>query len=143
MNHECECGETFESSFDLTQHIRQEHQTYEPVGCKIPYPAKESSKVTKQTILDTAQRVVDGDRNLDYGRPDQNHGCTADLFEQFRRRKIQSGHDPLEFDAYDVCAFNICQKLSRLAHTFDHRDSLVDIAGYARNWEMILDSPED
>jgi hypothetical protein len=45
-------------------------------------------------------------------------------------------------DAYDVCVFNMVQKLSRTAHQLrtegrPHRDSLVDIAGYAANMDMI------
>lgn len=42
------------------------------------------------------------------------------------------------FDALDVCMFNVLQKVSRLAHTKDHRDSLVDICGYVANYESIL-----
>lgn len=54
--------------------------------------------------------------------------------EAYLRKKYGAAR----FDALDVCAFNMLQKISRLAHTKDHRDSLVDICGYAANWESIL-----
>jgi hypothetical protein len=88
------------------------------------------------TILTRAQDVVDGDRQDDYGHPKDNHSCTAALMEAYMRRKWD---DAPGFDATDVCIFNILQKISRLAHTPGHRDSLVDIAGWARNIEMLYD----
>ena len=87
------------------------------------------------TILEEASRITQTERNTSYGNPEVNHGCTAEMMEAYLRRKYG---EAARFDALDVCAFNICQKLSRLANTPDHHDSLVDICGYARNWEQIL-----
>ena len=36
-------------------------------------------------------------------------------------------------------AYMLCVKLARLSQTPDHVDSLIDIAGYARTWAMILE----
>lgn len=94
-----------------------------------------------ETVLEEAARVVDGPRGKDYGRPTANHGCTGAMFEAWLTRFWTAGADELgdrERVAVMTCAFNLCQKLSRLAQTPDHRDSLVDIAGYARNWEMVV-----
>jgi hypothetical protein len=88
----------------------------------------------KRTILDEAARVTSTDRNDAYGAPDINHGCTAELISAYLSRKYGRR---VPFDADDVCVANLCQKISRLAHTPRHRDSLVDIAGYARNIEMM------
>jgi len=92
------------------------------------------------SILTDAQEAVDGARARDYGHPAANHGTTAEMFRQWRQRRYGAPFGETDFDAIDVCAFNIIQKLSRLANTPDHLDSLVDIAGYARNWEMILEA---
>jgi len=89
-----------------------------------------------ETILQEAQRVVDGARQQDYGHPKDNHGCTAAIWTAWLRRRTGL---PIELTAGDVCALNRLQKESRLANTPGHRDSLVDIAGYARNQEMIGD----
>ncbi len=94
------------------------------------------TKKMTTSILTEAQEAVDGPRASDYGHPSENHTTTAVMFSAFLYRRHGGAVD--EIDAIDVCAFNICQKLSRLANTPDHHDSLVDICGYARNWEMIL-----
>jgi hypothetical protein len=91
------------------------------------------------TILDEAARVTSTDRNDAYGHPRINHGCTAEMISAYLSRKYGTR---IPFDADDVCVANILQKVSRLAHTPRHRDSLVDIAGYARNVEMMGESPE-
>ena len=87
------------------------------------------------SVLDEAKAVTSDPRPSKYGPPHANHGCTAALMEAYLRKKYGAA----AFDALDVCAFNMLQKISRLAHTKDHRDSLVDICGYAANWEMILE----
>lgn len=94
-----------------------------------------------ETILETAQRIVDGDRGRDYGHPMDNHSCTGDLFHAFLERKY--GKKCLALLPEDVCIFNILQKIARLANTPDHLDSLVDICGYARNYQMILEKRKE
>ena len=76
---------------------------------------------------------MSGDRNRDYGHPDDNHGCTAELWNAWLLRRASP------FGAVDVCVFNILQKLSRLAETPDHLDSWRDIAGYAQNAAWCLE----
>lgn len=80
-----------------------------------------------ETILEEASRVVDGERNDSYGRPSQNHQRTADLWSAFLGRRITPDQ---------VCICNMLQKISRHANSWK-RDNLVDIAGYARNAEMV------
>ena len=88
------------------------------------------------SVLAEAAEVVDGPRQSDYGHPHENHGCTAALMAAYLCRKY--GRDQ-RFDALDVCVFNVLQKVSQLANTPDHHDSLVDICGYVRNYEMVLE----
>lgn len=85
-------------------------------------------------ILNEASDVVNGARNATYGSPEENHGCTALMMAAYlRRRYAAEGAIDIHIDAHDVCIFNILQKVSRLANTPAHHDSLVDIAGYAEN----------
>ena len=85
-----------------------------------------------KSILEEALEIIHGDRNRDYGHALDNHNCTADLWSSY----FCSGR----FTAEDVCFMNILQKISR-ARTSDviTRDTLVDIAGYAANIEMLID----
>tara|TARA_R110002020_G_scaffold121916_3_gene277015 strand:+ start:12768 stop:13103 length:336 start_codon:yes stop_codon:yes gene_type:complete len=79
------------------------------------------------TILDTAKRVTAHDRGLDYGHPSINHKRTANFWSTYLGRDITP---------QDVCMMNILQKVSRGMNTLTE-DTLVDIAGYARNIEML------
>lgn len=88
------------------------------------------------TVLDQAAQLVDGDRQDAYGHPSVNHACTAALWEAYLTRRGDSERPWQGIDAYDVCLLNILQKVSRLAHSRT-RDGLVDIAGFARNAEMV------
>lgn len=47
-----------------------------------------------------------------------------------------------EFTPEDVALAMLCVKLARLRATPDHRDSLVDVAGYARAYEKLGESAE-
>lgn len=91
-------------------------------------------------VLSEALEITSGDRNADYGEPGENHGCTAALWNAYLARRWSTGADGV--DATDVCVLNMLQKLSRFAWRRT-RDSMVDVAGYARNaavcegWERI------
>lgn len=80
-----------------------------------------------ETVLEEAQRCVDGARQEDYGHPYDNHGRTA---------RFWSTYLGIEITPEQVCFLNILQKISREMNK-PTRDNLVDICGYARNTEMI------
>lgn len=75
-----------------------------------------------EDILEEALRLTSGDRQHQYGPPDQDFARTA---------KMWSALKGVEFEARDVAMFLICLKLSRETHQ-RKRDNSVDIAGYAR-----------
>lgn len=84
------------------------------------------------TILEEAQAAVHGARNEDYGHPLDNHGRTAALWSTYLGVPIT---------AEQVCFLNILQKISRGMNRVT-RDTIVDIAGYAANVEMVHDERE-
>lgn len=86
----------------------------------------------KETILEEAQKLVHGNRQNDYGTPMKNHTDTAALF---------SAYLGIPITAEQVCYLNILQKISRSNKGYK-RDTLVDIAGYACNLQMIQDERE-
>ncbi len=90
---------------------------------------------SKNTFLDEAAEIVNGDRNKFYGHPLDNHGCTADMWSAYLSRRF--GVSVL-VTPEDVCVLNILQKTSREAN-MPKRDNLVDIIGYSLNVEMIED----
>lgn len=82
---------------------------------------------TLPNILQEANYVVHGQRRNEYGHPIDNHQRTANLWATYLRISITP---------VDVCFLNILQKISRGMNKLT-RDTLVDIAGYAANIEMI------
>jgi hypothetical protein len=81
-----------------------------------------------RTILDDAARLTSNDRQKVYGHPRANFGQTAELWSAILGAKVT---------AEQVALCMIAAKISRLCKTPDHRDSWVDIAGYARTGEML------
>jgi len=69
-----------------------------------------------------AADLIDGDRNQEYGDPREMHQRAADIFNAYRGAMLT---------AHDVAMLLLSVKLARLSHTPDHRDSYVDICGYA------------
>lgn len=83
--------------------------------------------------VDKALEVVSGDRQADYGHPRVGHARTAELWSAFMG---------VQFTPEQVCILNALQKFSRLRHSPDHEDSLVDWIGWAINYEMCRPDPE-
>lgn len=88
-----------------------------------------------KNVLEEANEIIHGARNESYGHPLENHGLTAKYWSVYLDAK-----NGFAITAEDVCFLNILQKISRSQSGVDvTRDTLVDIAGYAGNVEMIQD----
>jgi len=79
------------------------------------------------TILDEAAAIVDGARQDNYGPPALNHARTAEMWTTYLGIRITPRM---------VCIMNALMKISRDKHKPKH-DNLVDIAGWARNAEIV------
>jgi hypothetical protein len=120
-------------SQEISQQLDNPIRKHEPDGVVNP-ALVEPTPQKRDSVLLEAHNVIHGARSRDYGAALDNHTATADMLSAYLRRKYGF---PLELTAEDVCLFNVLQKVARLANTPDHRDSLVDIAGYAGNVEMV------
>lgn len=105
---------------------------------------EDGSPTRAETILEKAERIVMGDREEMYGHPKDNHQCTAELWNAYlkRRKQTMPYADALISDELvptDICFLNILQKVSRCANKIS-KDSLADIAGWARCVERIIDA---
>lgn len=81
--------------------------------------------------LERALALVRGDRGRDYGRPRDDYGRTAALWSAYLGV-------PVTAEQAAVCM--ILVKVSRLAHSPGHADSIIDIAGYAAVVEDCADA---
>lgn len=89
------------------------------------------------TVLETAGELVEGHRGRDYGHPWEDFNRTAALWNALFAHKLK-----VPFTASDVAAGMRMVKESRLQHSPRHRDSLVDICGYARTQELVWEREE-
>lgn len=85
-------------------------------------PGAYQDGVKTEDVLEEALRITKGDRNAQYGPPDQDFRRTAAMWSALKG---------VEFEPREVALFMVCLKLSREIHQ-RKRDNWVDIAGYAR-----------
>lgn len=78
--------------------------------------------MNREELLAAARAVVMGPREAQYGPPDKNFKCIADLWSAYLGVPIAT---------HDVAAMMVLMKTTRLRETPTHTDSWVDIAGYA------------
>lgn len=79
---------------------------------------------TRQRVLKEAEKCVCGNREQDYGGPEDNFRKIGDLWSIYLDCNVK-------IDAYDVAAMMALLKISRLSNNPEHMDSWVDLAGYA------------
>lgn len=88
---------------------------------KLEQRSKETAM--RRAVLDEAAAVVTGTREATYGGPEQSFSTIADLWSVYLDRDLAP---------HDVAALLALLKLARLKHSQgQHRDSWVDLAGYA------------
>jgi hypothetical protein len=81
----------------------------------------------KVTIADEAKSIVAGARRSAYGKPEDNFARIAHLWTGYAKAKGW----PIEFTAADVSPLMRLMKEARIVESPDHRDSHVDLVGYA------------
>lgn len=78
--------------------------------------------MTRKEILETAAKCVCGDREQDYGSPENNFKTIADLW---------SVYTGFAFTAVDVAVMLALLKIARIGSGHAKEDNWVDLAGYA------------
>lgn len=84
--------------------------------------------MTRTEILDAAKACVCGQREEDYGTPEDNFGLIADLWSAYMRKKCAAAVCILP---EDVAALMALLKIARIATGSAKADNWVDLAGYA------------
>lgn len=96
-------------------------------------PAQE--KVTRETVLNAAKRCVCGDREQDYGSPENNFRTIASMWNSYLYGAgLMENHDPTVWKGIkpkDVAAMLALLKIARIASGHAKADNWIDLAGYA------------
>lgn len=85
--------------------------------------------MNREEVLVEAKKCVCGDREEDYGKPENNFATIAALWTNY----LNTTFNDINFiiGPEDVAAMMILLKVSRIASGNGKNDNWVDIAGYA------------
>lgn len=86
-----------------------------------------TARTTRGEILDEAKKHVTGQRQEDYGDPESNFDTIAEYWETH----LRASQGLVALTATDVAIMMTLLKLARLGSNPLHKDSWVDVAGYA------------
>ena len=100
-----------------TDHFREVAKKVEPER-----PAEVSKTITRADILDRAKAIVTGEREKQYGKPEDNFAIIAELWGTYTGYK---------FSPVDVAMMMALLKVARIKTGVGTVDSFVDLAGYA------------
>ena len=79
---------------------------------------------TRKRVLIEAEKCVCGQREQDYGTPEDSFEMIGNLWTVYLDYATK-------IDAHDVAAIMALLKIARIAKSPDHMDSWCDLAGYA------------
>lgn len=91
---------------------------------------------TKVAMLHQAQDLIQGQRQSDYGDKLTNFSQIAMLWQATLAHKLPPG---VRITPEDVAICMMQVKIARLAKSPDHKDSIMDIAGYAGCYSILQD----
>lgn len=87
--------------------------------------------MTRSEILEQAHKCVCGDRDEQYGSPEQSFGAIADFWGAYLCARGCEFPRGFPLSPEDVAAMMVLLKMARVATGSHSADSWVDAAGYA------------
>ena len=112
---------------DGNEYVRVGDLTLPCPSCVEIKPA--SQAWTRDDFLDAAQKIINGDRAEEYGPAERNFDDIryewAPIFERIRNNPDE------KLDCIDVAMIQCKTKIARLLRNKWHRDSWIDLIGYA------------
>ena len=93
----------------------------------------EAKKLTRAAVLEKARACVCGEREQDYGSPEDSFGCIAELWEAYLRAACIAPDSVVRVTPADVAMLMALLKIARVGTSCvgGTADSFVDLAGYA------------
>ena len=119
-------NETSQDSQTCCEGVRRPSWSERGRVCSEPKPIEfDGIKETKASPHESFIKSLIKERGEVYGPASVNLDSTASMWDAYLRNR-----NPGPLTIQDVCYMNILQKISRLARTPDHKDSLDDIPAY-------------
>lgn len=86
--------------------------------------------MTRKEILAAAEKCVCGDREQDYGVPENNFRLIAEFWHTYLSAKCVAAGVHVQLEPEDVAAMMALLKIARASVNPEHIDSWIDGAGY-------------
>ena len=103
--------------------IEDDAPVEETLSPPLEYTSVTRSLTKREEILRTAEKCVMGEREQDYGSPEQNFKVIADMWNAYLRED--------RLAPKDVAAMLALLKIARIASGHAKADNWIDLAGYA------------
>ena len=87
--------------------------------------------MTREQVLDNAKKCVMGDREQDYGSPENNFDTIARMWAAYIRALPKDSTGNKCISPKDVAAMLALLKVARIASGNGKDDNWIDLAGYA------------
>ena len=87
--------------------------------------------LTRKSVLSRAEECVCGQREQDYGTPEDNFKCIAEMWSAYLTKSAAPPNVTIDIGAVDVAMMMGLLKIARVAGGNHTADSFVDLAGYA------------
>ena len=91
---------------------------------------EKQEKITREHIPQEAVRILCGDRNEQYGEPEDSFRAIAEFWETYVREKCVTPGEDVCIEPADVAMMMVLLKVARTFCT-TKADTYIDIAGYA------------
>lgn len=91
---------------------------------------QESEHWTRHRVLKEAEKCVCGQREQDYGGPEDSFRLIAELWEPYIREMLVSKGADVSIEPHDVAVMMALLKIARISKNPQHMDSWVDGCGY-------------
>lgn len=105
--------------------------TTEVKKVEVSRPAEVGKTITRASILDSAKEIVTGEREQQYGKPEDNFRMIGNLWEIYLKARCLDHDGGLDILPEDVAMMMSLLKIARIASGNYKVDSFVDLAGYA------------
>lgn len=97
---------------------------------------------TREKVLKEALNCVNGEREKQYGNPEDNFSRIADLWSVYLTSLFEDKNVVVDIDPIDVAKMMILFKIARSLGDEDKLDNYVDIIGYAACGAEIFEKDE-
>lgn len=101
-----------------------------PTAPVAPTDTPTDTPTTRAAILDAAKKIVTGDREQQYGKPEDNFAVIAKFWEVYLSEQCVGGGADVTVNPDDVAMLMALMKVARIMTGTFKGDSYIDACGY-------------